>query len=335
MRILHAPENIGGMAGVLAKAQRNLGHEAYSYSFITNQFKFKSDYVLNNPTSYVEKIQKAASFAHQFDVFHFYFGSSLLGNSLKDVSWLSKMGKKIFFYFCGCEIRDEKIMTMKYSLSSCVNCFPKLCSKNRKLAKDVAEKFGIVNFVSTPDLLEFVDRSVLLPQVVNFELIEKVGNESIKERSWDEETLVIAHAPTNRLIKGTSYLIDSVEELKKIGYKIELLLIENMSHEEAIRNYRRADIAVDQLLAGAYGQVSAELMALGVPTIAYLREDLIDKYPEVPPLINANPFTIKEKIMEVYENRDMLKPYKKNSKYYAYNIHHPTQIALKSLEYYQ
>jgi hypothetical protein len=48
MRILHCPQNIGGMAGVLAKKQSELGHDAYSYSFVNNIYNFRSDFSLIN-----------------------------------------------------------------------------------------------------------------------------------------------------------------------------------------------------------------------------------------------------------------------------------------------
>ncbi len=333
MRILHAPENIGGMAGVLARVQSRLGHDALSYCFASNHFKFSSDIALRKPGSFFEQSYNAFSFAMKFDIFQFYFGSSLLGHNLKDVHWLSLLGKKIFFYFCGCDIRDEKAVIMKYPISACSNCFPKLCNANRQLAQEIAGKYGRVNFVSTPDLLEFVERSVLLPQVVDFDLINKINEEPKPGRK--PEKFVIAHAPTNRLIKGTQFLIDCVERLQKKGFNIELLLIENMSHEDALRMYRCADLAVDQLLVGSYGLLAAELMALGVPTITYIREDLVDKYSEVPPLINANPFTLEENIIYFYNNRDKLVAYRESGSFYASQTHHPVRLAIKCLEYYE
>lgn len=334
MRILHAPENIGGMAGVLARLQSRLGHEAISYCFTSNNFKYPADIFLQNPDSLLETLYKALSFSFKFDVFQFYFGNSLMGNyfPLKDIPWLSLIGKNIFFYFCGCDIRDEKTTIMKYPISACANCFPKLCNKNRQLTRKVAEKYGKVNFVSTPDLLEFVNRSVLLPQVVDFDLINKILGEPEPKRN--PEKFVIAHAPTNRQIKGTQYLIDCIKRLQDNGFDINLLLIENMCHIDALRNYRNADLALDQLLVGSYGLLSAELMALGIPTITYLREDLLLLYPEPPPLINANPFSLEETIIHFYKNRGDLDFYHKAGQSYAFKVHHPVRLAIQCLECY-
>lgn len=334
MKILHCPQNIGGMAGVLAKKQSELGHSAYSYSFDNNCYKFQSDFVLKRDSAF-ERLKKTVSFASQFDVFQFYFGESLLGSNLIDVAYLSRLGKKIFFYFCGCDIRDEKTTIMKYDISACANCFPKLCSKNRQIAYEISRDYGRVNFVSTPDLLEFVERSVLLPQVVNFDIIDQILEDykNILQPRYD--SLVIAHAPSNRKIKGTDFIVRCIDNLRNKGLNIELRLIENVPHQEALKLYKTADVAIDQLLVGSYGLLSAEMMALGVPTIVYLRDNLLDKYPELPPLINANPNNLEDVLIDVYENRDKLSLYKKLGIDYSYRFHHPSKIAIQCLEYYE
>jgi len=331
MRILHAPENIGGMAGTLARAQSALGHRARAYCPSANPFQFRADYTLGQP-SLLSKFLAAIRFGLEFEIFHLYFGRSLLGSRLVDLRPLSWLGKKLFFYFCGCDIRDEKATTFKYNISACAECFPKLCNRNRAQARAAAEHFGRVNFVSTPDLLEFLPRSVLLPQAVDFELIERVRREPQLPR--DRNRFVIAHAPTNRQIKGTSYLLDCVERLKSRGYAIDLHLIENRTHAEALRAYRAADLAVDQLLVGSYGLLAAELMALGVPTIVYLRPDLLRHYSEDPPLISANPTDLEKTLVRCFERRDELERYRIAGERYAAAVHHPTRLARVCLEMY-
>lgn len=333
MRILHAPNNIGGMASILARAQASLGHRARAYSTTTNPFQYPTDYVLKNPASAFERYRMAFRFLREFDIFHFYFGRSLLEESFLDLPPLAMLRKKIFFYFCGCDIRDEKVTTQKYAISACANCFPKLCSRNRNRAREVAEQYGRVNFVSTPDLLEFVPRSVLLPQAIDLDLIDEILAEPEPER--DPNRLLVAHAPTNRQIKGTQYLFDAVASLQARGCPVELLLIENRGHADALRAYRSADVAVDQLLIGSYGLLSAELMALGVPTIVYLRSDLLGCYPEEAPLIQARPATLESVLERCLENRDELKKYRLLGPQFARRVHHPERLAHQCLEAYQ
>jgi len=333
MRILHAPENICGIPGILAREQTHLGHVACSYAFSQNDFKFPADYIMKNSQSSRERFSYAVHFAIKFDIFQFYFGASLLGYGLLDVPWLVHMGKKVFFYFHGCDIRDEKMIIMKYPTSSCANCFPKLCNANRQYAKKIAEKYGRINFVSTPDLLEFVDRSILLPQVIDFDLINQILDEPRPARNHTK--LIVAHAPTNRAIKGTNFIIDAVNHLKEKGLDIDLLLLENLSHENLLRNLKNADIAIDQLLIGAYGVFAAEAMAMGIPTMVNIRDDLWDKYPYPPPVINANPITIETTLEMIYNNRQDLEKYRFTGQTYAYRVHHPVRVAIQCLEFYE
>lgn len=333
MKILHAPHNIGGMAGTMASAQAKLGHKAHSYAFVDNQFKFPATFRLPHK-SRLNMFKYAMKFAFSYDIFHFYYGASLLGSSLADVPWLHRSGKKIFFHFCGCDCRDEKTVTFKYPLSACKLCWPKLCLPNIKDILKVAAKYGHVNFVSTPDLLEFVERSVLMPQSVNFDLIDSILMEPIENIKLTGK-FTIVHAPTDRRIKGTEYVVKSIDNLKKKGLNIELKLIENMTHEETMRLCLNSDLAVDQLFVGSYGLFAAETMALGVPTVCYLRDDLIGKYDEEPPLINARYDNIEDVIHWAYKNQDEIKRIGKSGFDYARKYHHPSQIAMTCLEYYK
>lgn len=333
MKILHAPHNIGGMAGVLAAAQRALGHQATSYAFAPTGFDYPADVTMNDHCSAPERWQKALQLASRHDIFHFYFGSSLLGESLTDVPILARLGKKIFFYFCGCDSRDEKATVMRYPVNGCRRCFPKRCSPNREKALATAARYGRVNFVSTPDLMEFVERSLLLPQAVDFDLIDTLLAEPPPEK--EPGSFIIAHAPTSRAVKGTTHLERSVEELKKQGIQAELLILENLTHRETLQACRKADLGVDQLLIGSYGLFAAELMALGVPVLAYIRDDLAEKYPEKPPLISASPATLTARLTEFYENRLSPGELKEAGAKYARTYHDPLALARRCLEHYQ
>ena len=54
--------------------------------------------------------------------------------------------------------------------------------------------------------------------------------------------------------KGTEYVLDAVEKLKKdlpISW-----LVQNLPHEEALKKYASADVLIDQFLFGWYGGVA-------------------------------------------------------------------------------
>ena len=75
------------------------------------------------------------------------------------------------------------------------------------------------------------------------------------------------HAPSRRIVKGTKYILDAVEELKSEGLKFDFKMVEGMKNSDAKELYRTADIVVDQLRIGWYGVLAVEAMALGKPVI--------------------------------------------------------------------
>ena len=99
----------------------------------------------------------------------------------------------------------------------------------------------------------------------------------------------ILHAPSDREIKGTGHLIEAVERLRAASYPVELLMLEGVPHDQVAEFCSQADIAVDQLMIGAYGTVSIEMMAKGVPVVCRIREDLRQHYPNDLPIISAGP----------------------------------------------
>ena len=88
--------------------------------------------------------------------------------------------------------------------------------------------------------------------------------------------LIFAHAPSHRGAKGTAFVLAAAEQLRTEGYRFELELIEGLARDKAIERYAACDVVIDQLLAGWYGGLGVEAMALGKPVVAYIREGDLD-----------------------------------------------------------
>ncbi|MCD6482794.1 MAG: hypothetical protein J7K83_00805, partial [Candidatus Aenigmarchaeota archaeon] len=105
--------------------------------------------------------------------------------------------------------------------------------------------------------------------------------------------LKIVHIPSNKVIKGTKYILKAIEKLKNKGYDFEFILPnKKISNDEVLKLLKDADIVIDQVLLGSFGKFAVEAMAHGKIVITYIRPDVeaIMKgfYDEIPPLINAN-----------------------------------------------
>ncbi|RII83396.1 hypothetical protein CJO09_07300 [Neopusillimonas maritima] len=337
MRVLHGPQNIGGMAGVLASAQRRLGVDAKSICHINNVFQYSADQVIPDSKS---GVLSSLSFffkeALPFDIFQFYFDSSWAGQALVDIPLLKKLGKKVYFYFCGCEIRDSKATIRKYKYSACKQCWPMLCSANRERLLEIATKYADGVFVSTPDLLEFVPNSVLLPQPIDVKRLNDIKRYTLNEdfERKANAPIKIGHAPSNQNIKGTKYLVRAVAALAAKGYPVELVLVEGKSYAEAMQTCARVDIIVDQLLVGAYGQFAVEMMAMGKPVVCFLRADLLQEYPTALPIISADIESIEGCLANLIKSRDSWPTIGARGREYVDAVHASEAVARKMLDTY-
>ena len=71
-------------------------------------------------------------------------------------------------------------------------------------------------------------------------------------QKWIKINPLILHAPTNPDFKGTTYIENTLAELRKT-HAFDYQRIEKMNHDEVIKLYEKADIIVDQVLCGSYG----------------------------------------------------------------------------------
>jgi hypothetical protein len=140
------------------------------------------------------------------------------------------------------------------------------------------------------------------------------------------DRLVVAHATNHREIKGTDALEAAVTSLQSRGLNIDLILVENASHEEVLKAFGRADIVVDQLLFG-YAMAALEGMALGKVVISGFDNSEMyqvfrdSSYLGECPIIQASPNTIEAVLMSLSLSRDDLIQIKKNNKLYIEKHH--------------
>lgn len=79
--------------------------------------------------------------------------------------------------------------------------------------------------------------------------------------------LRVAHSPTVRAIKGTAEFLDAVSALQAEGVAIEPVLIEGMSHGDALRLKATCDVTFDSLWLGMQGS-GLEMAAMGGVCVA-------------------------------------------------------------------
>ena len=237
--------------------------------------------------------------ASNYDIFHFFWGTSLMGFALAphlDLPFLRKMGKKLFVHFRGSDLVNSayydylRAKTVGNSIPE-----PPISRPDQLRSLRMWRRFANRLLVSEPGLLRIVPEAELVPQAIDLDY----WSSSVPLKTKPSGALLrIVHAPTSRQKKGTEFVERSVGELSRQGYPIELVLAEKIPAKEVRALYETADMSIDQLLYGWHGKFSAELMALGKPVICYLDGELRKHRPDIP-IVNACPQNLTEKLKEL------------------------------------
>ena len=174
----------------------------------------------------------------QTDVFHFYFGLTLVPKSLQ-FPLLRAMRKKSVMHFLGSDIRGKPPAELAWAQKA-----------DARSSAPTTRSAGCPDAEVVPPGIDLRDYTPAPPT--------------------DRERPVVLHAPSSRRRKGTEHVIAACAELP-----VDLEIVEGLHHDEARRRYEHADIVVDQLNAGWYGLFAIEAMALGKPVVTFLHEEAV------------------------------------------------------------
>jgi hypothetical protein len=358
LRVLHCPTSTGGNPQNLAQSERKLGLKSWSLVFKESNFLYSADEILFSEDTPVWK-QQIKSWGlifraiKEFDVIHYNSGTSILPWDvpfrLYGNNFLIKYALKIYVKICRTfeqRVLRKKIIAVTYQGDDarqgdfCIKNFPICIANNvdsdyypadldiRKRSRiDWFDQYADLIYALNPDLLWVLPkRAVFMPyanvNIFDWAPVAKSSN----------ERLVVLHAPSNRNVKGTAYIISAVERLKQEGVPFDFILVENIANADARKLYEQADLVVDQLLAGWYGGLAVEVMALSKPVISYLRRaDFIflpQKMREELPIIEADPSSIYSVLRDwLTLNRMDLAERGAKSRKYVENWHNPVNIA--------
>lgn len=127
----------------------------------------------------------------------------------------------------------------------------------------------------------------------------------------------------NRNIKGTPMIIDAVNKLKSNGISVQLNILNDIPINQMINYQSEADIIVDELIYGWHGSTTIEALALGKPTVCYLRQDWLSNFsqtfphlPEVP-VVNANSENLYDILLKLCTDDELRVEIGKRSRVFA------------------
>lgn len=112
----------------------------------------------------------------------------------------------------------------------------------------------------------------------------------------------ILHTPNHRGFKGTEFLVNAIDELKREGFKVELVLCEKVPNCVVQETMQTVDILAEQFIFSGYALSGIEGMASGLPVLANLENPIYTRifrlygYLTECPILSTTPETLKENL---------------------------------------
>ena len=353
MRVLHLPTSIIGHPYNLAEAEKVLGYKSLSLSVFLDKYGYKSHISMELSSkkkiqTFLKVISKFFEIRNQFDIFHFYEGTSLLhapkyGLFLFDLPFYRKQSKK-FVTYVGCDVRQKYPTMLRTEISAChnKNCYGGMClsgkkDQMRRKSVEIMEKYVDFMWAMNPDLLFFLPekKSAFLPYALNPE-------DYIYVPLKCSYPIHIVHAPTNREAKGTFFILQALENLKAtFGDKIKITIVENMTNKKALSIYRNASIIIDQVLIGWYGKLAVESMMMGIAVVARISEECYQQIPAQmakkikETIIDITPFNIERTLTTIIRDLELIGHLSKKCREFALKWHHYLYVASLTTKVYK
>ena len=305
MRVVHCPVNTAGIPWANVQALRARGVDAQLVVFNRYRLHPEADVDLQRRGGLLRRQatqwRAFARLAPGTDVFHFYFGLTLVPKKFQ-FPLLESMRKRSVMHFLGSDIRGRPPEDLKW-----------------------ARRAGAI-VVGSYDAIRWVPDAHVIPPGIDLSSIEPAPPKA-------HEHPVVLHAPSSRSRKGTSEVVAAAE---KLGLDLEL--VEGVDHRAAFERYKNADLVVDQLNAGWYGMFAIEAMALGKPVVAFLHEEAARRTEEAfgleVPVVHATKETLADVLESLVSRPDELRRIGAAGRAYVEQVHDLSAVADRLLDLY-
>jgi glycosyltransferase involved in cell wall biosynthesis len=305
LRVTHCPVNVAGIPWENVEALRRKGVEARLVVFNRGKLHPETDISLDRhgglPRRLATQFAALARLLPKTDVFHFYFGLTLVPPSLQ-FPILSATRRKSVFHYLGSDIRGKR---------------PEELTDGKRANAEIVGSYAA---------LRWVPEAHVVPPGLDL-------RPYIPVPPSDNSRPLVVHAPSNREKKGTRYVIEACELLP-----VDLDIVEGVRHDEARERYARADIVVDQLNAGWHGVFALEAMALGKPVLAHLDPDTVERSAEGygirVPIVPATKETLVDALRPLVDSLPLRREVGAAGRAYVERVHDIDRVADRLLAIY-
>jgi glycosyltransferase involved in cell wall biosynthesis len=308
-RILHLPVNLAGTGWAHVNALRRKGVDARLLVFWPQRWRpDEYDINLDLPRSGFLRQQLVqwralAKYLPKTDLFHFYFGKTLVPKSL-NMPLLKATRKKSVMHFLGDDIRWKPLEQLDY---------------RKKFDATVVGSYAATRWVP--------DATAVIPPGLDLRLYEPVP-------PVERERPLVVHAPSDLEKKGTRFVVEACKQLP-----VELDVVHGVPHDEAVERFKRADIVVDQMNYLWHGVFTIESMAYGKPVVTRLDAEAVRQTEEAfgvkVPVVSATKDDLVEKLRPLVDSFELRKRLGTEGRAYVERVHDLEKVADRFIELYR
>ncbi|MBA3366346.1 MAG: glycosyltransferase family 4 protein [Actinobacteria bacterium] len=307
LRVTHCPVNLSGTGWSTVKALRKKGVDARLVVFRPQKWRpDECDINLNRPEQGFLRQQAVqwralGRLLPQTDIFHFYFGLTLVPKKLQ-FPILRATRKKCVMHFLGADIRGKTPAQLAYGYRA------------------------DAQIVGSYSAQRWVPDALVVPPGIDLSAFTPVP-------PVERERVRIVHAPSNLDRKGTQYVEEACRELP-----VELDIVHGVPNIEAVKRYRDADIVIDQVLRDWHGLFTIESMAMGKPVVTSLDEEAVRRTEEAfgleMPVTRATKDDLAERLWPLVRSFEERKRIGAESRAYVEQVHDIDKMADRLLQIY-
>jgi glycosyltransferase involved in cell wall biosynthesis len=299
MRVLQLPTNIASQVSVNVRALREIGIEARGLVIGNDDIQdpagiecLKATVSLwRHPIRWTLRmlaarhaVLKAIRWA---DVVHWHFSWAL--PNAYDVKYAARLGKAGGIEFWGTDIRKKEIACADnpYWAEMC-RLHPELIAGEgaSRARQAVFANHGFACLIPGVELDAYLEND-LFPTFYRCGTPLILSEYEPRFPDANNKRPVVVHMPSDKARKGTDAVLRAVDELRRT-HDFEFRLIHGVKRSEALAIVQSCDIFLDQFVVGSTGFSSREAMALGKPTMCYIKPSLRPKYPPELPIVIAS-----------------------------------------------
>jgi glycosyltransferase involved in cell wall biosynthesis len=248
------------------------------------------------------QLRALARYLPETDIFHFYFGLTLVPKKLQ-VLILRATRRKSVMHFLGADIRGKPLAELEY---------------RKRFDAWIVGSYAATRWV--PD-------ATVVPVGIDLREYDPVP-------PVERERPLVVHAPSDPEKKGTRHVVEACARLP-----VDLDVVHGVPHDEAVERYKRADIVVDQLEYLWHGVFAIEAMAYGKPVVTRLDPEAVEQTEHAfgleVPIVPATADDLAGKLRPLVESYELRRRLGEQGRAYVERVHDIDRIADRLIEVYR